>query len=123
MRVSKTISTHNPKDFSNVQLAVSAHRDIFMIHPNGGDTMIDIVTPEVIDHRVFCDELTKLGLKVIEVYIDPATGYEVTRGTIVHGGIAHRFIVRYDVLTRQHLDDVISMVKYTVPVTDPNEEY
>ncbi len=48
MRVLRTTRTVHPKSFDKVDIMVSAHRDVFMVRGNGGDTVTEIVTSEVI---------------------------------------------------------------------------
>ena len=115
MRVLKTTALRHATSFDNVQLNVSAHRDVFMIRGNGGDPDIEIVTSEVITTDDFRDEIERVfgPTRHFENYVDPRTGHEVLRGCVHHDGMQKVFYQRYDELTRDILNDVIKSLELT----------
>lgn len=115
MRVLKTVRTRHPKSFDYVTLSVSAHRDVFMLRPNGGEPTMDIVTSKVISVAYFrsCIEIDFGACVHFDQYVDYSDGMEVIRGMVVHEGMKKPFKIRFEELTEQMLDDVLWTLRQT----------
>ena len=121
MRILKTVRVRHPKDFSNIMISVSGHRDVFIIQPDGDNNIaVTIVTSEVMPIEAFKAILENdFGtIKHWDNYIDPEDGHEVMRGMVIHGGVQKCFYQRYDEFTRKMASDIIKSLELTKRMED-----
>lgn len=116
MRVLMTFRAKHPASHDNVIIHVSAHRDVLMVRPNGGDVITSSVTSKVISLDHFTN--TIIGdygpIKGFETYMDASDGMQVVRGIVHHEGVQKCFYQRFDELTQNILDDVMRSFDLTM---------